>query len=887
MKSSSWDDEPAFARKEGKVQTQRPSVGRLSVSKRKLSNLHFEPSVLPPAPAVENQPPENAAPTVKPWPSKPLVHVNPQVVRDARDMRAPSHAPPQSSSSSLKIQPVPSLPGTSVEVIQVPQVTQPTTQAIAVPEPIRLEPKKRKRPTKFKQETDKSGSSVSANFVFQDLKLKNGTKATKGAEQLRRKIKRARNERWREANGIKARGKRAANQRREQLAKELRHEKNIADATMKLDEMFSKGVDIEAVLVLDRSEMDDSVPKRSVPCIDSDKPQLELFLKNEFEYSGFRPGQFEAIQSVLAHKRSLIILPTGRGKSLTYQFPSVFLRKQHSVTALTIVVSPLIALMTDQLQQLPRCCRGAVIHSNLNPTQASMVHTAIAAGLIDILFVAPERLLMYSITDLVSKNCQVLLVAVDEAHCLSEWSHSFRPAYLALGKVIDEQIKPCSLLALTATATQQTVSSLCSVLSVNSIVRTDGINSPESQGSVQRDNLELFARRSPNPSMDLIEFLLRPEMQSVGPIIVYVQYKWQTENVANVLRERGFGSAEPYHAGLSSKERRDVYERFINNNLRIVVATVAFGMGIDKSNLRAVIHLCVPKSIENYVQETGRCSRDDKQGFCRCFFNADDFTRVRNRAEAEAVKQLGVESVVRRIIAREDMYDDKVMFMPESVELVSSAHMSLILSILEKDARMIEVFQGFPLKLKLRFFNQTIAEIASIDPFVDILFHSPFCGKREQETVIERSGVATIDLPKAVAKSGMTPPHFMHKLSEAARAQKFAIEKSDWGHILFLKEWEETIDSSGVAERVFAKAIATHRLEINRFDASFALMSRIAAETIQEEKIGHKLIQQYFAAEKRIHTGDDLVPSILEGAPPAISKNIVRELVQIRSNSAN
>jgi RecQ family ATP-dependent DNA helicase len=724
------------------------------------------------------------------------------------------------------------------------------------------------------------GSSAGANFVYQDLKLKGGTKASKGAETLRRRIKRVRNERWREANGIRRRGKRAAAHRREQLAKELVHEKTLSEALNpnQLAEIFSSGVDTSQISLAGPSDDKDGIP--DFPTCVVSRDELEDFLRTEFGHSEFREGQFEAISSVLTGERSLIILPTGSGKSLCYQFPSVFLRKKiigfHK--ALTIVVSPLIALMTDQLKLLPKCCRGALIHSNISPTQVSFVHAALARGDLDVLFLAPERLIMYSMKEVLA-SVNVVCVAVDEAHCLSEWSHSFRPAYLSLSRIINEDIKPRSLLALTATATVQTVDSLCAVLSIHHIVRTDGISQGGS-GSVQRDNLELFAKRSPNPVMDLIEFLSRPEMSRVGPMIVYVQYKWQTENVANVLRERGFGAAEPYNAGLTSDERRDVHERFMNNALRFVVATIAFGMGIDKSNLRAVIHLCLPRSVENYVQETGRASRDGQLGHCRCFFNTDDYMRVRNKAVSEAIRKEGVDNLVKLILEKREA--NQLFFVPESIELVNKGHMSLLLSLLESEGLLACVFQGFPKILKLRFFASTIDELAPIDPFVDVLFRSPAETKQGQ-----RGGVASVDLVSAVLKSDVSPPLFMHKLGQAAKAQKFSIAKSDWGHIVAPRQGYGDKDVPALVERVFTKAIANHHLEMNRLDSSFALMSRIAAQSIDDDRIGHKLIQLYFAAEERFPNGEDLVPSILAGAPEALTRNILREIDNIRNDSVN
>jgi RecQ family ATP-dependent DNA helicase len=888
MKSLSWDDEAPAARIGDRHvsvgMTGRPSCTRLDRRssgpkiRKRVDSMAFEPSVL------EVKQPENVSPeneSVKKAMESPMKPHD--VIRyEVRPQKVQKEAVSRITPEAVTDSPRPDIVPHHANKSAIPEIIE---RSVSAPDPARapvVATKKRKIAAVLKDEKSSGGSSVGTNFVYQDLKMKNGTKSSKGAEKLRRKIKRARNERWREANGIKARGKRAVNHRREQLAKELRHEKTIAEITsLGRDEMFSSAVDTTGLF-----EETDIVPEPSIiPKITCDRTELEEFLKDEFGYAEFRSGQYDAIQAVLSQQeRNLIILPTGRGKSLCYQFPSVFLRKKFGITnQLTIVVSPLIALINDQLKQLPPCCRGAVIHSNLSPTQVSLVYAAIAKGRIDILFVAPERLLMFSVTDLLSKNSSVLLVAVDEAHCLSEWSHSFRPAYLALGKIIDDQIKPKSLLALTATATQQTVASLESVLSIKNIIRTDGVL--DQIGSVQRDNLDLFAKRSPNPVMDLIEFFMRPEMISLGPVIVYVQYKWQTENVANILRERGLGSAEPYHAGMSSKERSEVHNRFINNELRFVVATVAFGMGIDKSNLRAVIHLCVPKSIENYVQESGRCSRDGKEGFCRCFFNADDFIRIRNKAESEAITRLGVERVIQYVLDR----SYKLLFVPEKMEMVSQGHMSLILSILERDEKICQVFQRFPQKIKLRFFGTPMSELAPIDPFVDILFHSPCENSKGADTVTERGGVATIDLPRAVARSEMLPPKFMHQLSMASKAQKFAFEKSEWGHILYVDEQldKTLVDVEEMIDRVFEKAISNHRLEMNRLDASFALLSRIAAETITDNKIGHKIIQQYFAAEGRIPTGDDLVPSIIDGAPPGVARSIQREIDNIRNNSVN
>ena len=904
VQSSSWDDEPArVIPKQDEILAHR----RISVAsainndlprKRKrmksVDHLTFEAVSLPkPEPVPEK---ENIAPPAQA--SKyPL----------ASKIRAVSEYTSSSSSASVERAPLKPLLERNVPTkADVNVVTAGPTVAnspVAVQTKVSPVPNKRKRAIKSflpNAKPDQAIAAPSSNMVFQDLKRKNGTKSTKGAEALRRRIKGARNDRWREANGIRRRGKRAVNFRREQLSKEMAHERNLMDAVTEgsLSEMFSPGVDRDVIQKFVDSKFydDDNIElfsqETSIP-IPSDE-ELLTFLQNEFGHTSFRNGQMEAIKSTLSGERSLIVLPTGTGKSLCYQFPSAYMRKKFRKTAITVVVSPLIALMADQLKLLPKTCRGAAIHSNLSPSQTSIVYSLIQRGHIDVVFMAPERLLMYSMRDVLSN---VFLVAIDEAHCLSEWSHSFRPAYLSVAKIVDTEIKPHALLALTATATIQTVDSLRSCLSIPYVVRADGIgagNSAESAGEstlVQRENLELFARRSPSPTVDFLEFLLTPDMRGVGPIIIYVQYKWQTENVSQVLRERGLGSAEGYHGGLSAVERKEIHDKFINNELRFVVATIAFGMGIDKRNVRSVIHLTLPKSIENYVQETGRCSRDGQQGFCRCYFNADDYSRIRSRSVVDAIRKDGVRTVVDLIFRRENLllsalHDSEsageLIFMPEKIEsIINKQHMTLVLSLIEGEQKLT-CHHGFPCVVKLRFFASGIRDLAQIDSFVDILFKSPYKPKAGKETVSESGGVATVDILSAMSKMPhLTPPQFMHQLSLTAKAQKFAVAKSEWGHFLMVKS-DIDVDADALVDSCFETAHLSHSLELNRLDASFALMSRIAAESIDDPRIGHKLIQQYFEAEARLRSGDDLVPSVLKGASPGILNSVMREINHIR-----
>ena len=901
--STSWDQDPGRTVRNDvdtgrpSITVHRPSMGRSdkkSKRRRSMDLLSFEPSTLPPLEKEDVPPSSEALPATKPCSN--------QLDQCLRQTIAPSES----------IKPLEALrtPLGEIQNVKQPQAefSNPTTASSSPKAPVAKRARKsestalpfKPNPKPQALPGDANGAIPSSNFVYQDMKkTKTGLKSTKGAETLRRKLKRQRNERWREANGIVARGRRAAIQRRQQLTKEMAHEKNLVEALdpKTIGEMFSSGVDPDFIQSLFDNDSETVVPTQLSPVSLPDSPpsesELTDFLSVHFRHKSFRDGQMDAIQSTLSGQRSIIILPTGSGKSLCYQFPSVYMRKIFGQTALTLVVSPLIALMADQLKLLPPSCRGAALNSNLSPTQAHLVHKAVMAGQIDVLFIAPERLLMYSMKDLFSS---VFMVAVDEAHCLSEWSHSFRPAYLRISKLIDEEIKPKSLLALTATATSQTVESITNLLSITNVIRTD-MQTGENLGGgkVQRKNLDLFARRSTDPMIDFLEFVSSNTAKNLkGPIIIYVHYKWQTESVSQVLRERGLGAAEGYHGGLSSIERSEIHEKFMQNKLRFVVATIAFGMGIDKQNVRAVIHLTLPKSIENYVQETGRCSRDNQPGFCRCYFNMDDYARIRAKMVSEIILRDNVKRVVGLALTEGEIPDGgevfetqegRVAVIPEKIEnIINKQQLSLVLSLIEKHGHCGEIFHGFPRYVKLRFFSATMEELARIDEFVDILYHSP--DRKNQETVVERSGVATIDVAKAIVRSGMKPSLFMHKLNACARAQKFTVSKSDWCHIVFSPRGLTDERVNAIADTCYSIAVSSHILELNRLDASYALMSRIAIEGIDDPMIGHKLIQEYFEAEEHSQDGNDLVASVLATTTTSVRASVLRDISSV-CNSGN
>ena len=331
-------------------------------------------------------------------------------------------------------------------------------------------------------------------------------------------------------------------------------------------------------------------------------------LKRYFGYDRFRPLQEEVISNVLAGGDSLVIMPTGGGKSLCYQLPALRL------DGITLVVSPLIALMKDQVDGLKaNGIKAEFINSTLNYDDMVRIRGEALRGEIKILYVSPERLALEGFQSFL-KNLQVSLVAVDEAHCISEWGHDFRPDYRGLG-VIRRGMSDVPFLALTATATHRVR---------DDIVTQLGLRNPQRfVASFNRSNLNYDVRPKRDSFGQLVELLESRKNQSA---IIYCFSRKETEELAVDLQGLGL-KARPYHAGMDNNTRRRTQEDFIAGEFPIVVATIAFGMGIDKPDVRLVVHYSIPKSLEGYYQETGRAGRDGLPSECVLFYSYSDKSR--------------------------------------------------------------------------------------------------------------------------------------------------------------------------------------------------------------------------------------------------------------------
>jgi ATP-dependent DNA helicase RecQ len=333
---------------------------------------------------------------------------------------------------------------------------------------------------------------------------------------------------------------------------------------------------------------------------------LHATLERSFGHTTFREGQEQVIETLLAGRSALALFPTGAGKSLCYQLPSLLM------DGLTVVISPLIALMKDQVQVLQsRGIAAARLDSSLSAAEAAEVYDGIRSGTLKLLYIAPERLLNEQFVARLAR-ARVAMMAVDEAHCISEWGHNFRPEYLRLAHVAKE-LGICPVLALTATATPAVAADIRRAFD---IAAADHV-----QNSFLRPNLSY--RITPCSAGDRLGVLTNRLLERRETAIVYVTLQKTAEEVASHLKKSGL-KALAYHAGLPDEQRHEAQDAFMGGNSDTIVATIAFGMGIDKADIRGVYHYNLPKTLENYAQETGRAGRDGKPSVCELLACTDD-----------------------------------------------------------------------------------------------------------------------------------------------------------------------------------------------------------------------------------------------------------------------
>ena len=367
-----------------------------------------------------------------------------------------------------------------------------------------------------------------------------------------------------------------------------------------------------------------------------DTSQLRSCLKEFFGYDAFKGDQLSIIQHLVEGNNTFVLMPTGAGKSLCYQLPAMVMK------GTAIVISPLIALMKNQVDAIRGFVSGNdgiahFLNSSLSRAQIAEVREDLLSGVTKLLYVAPESLTKEENIALL-KEIHISFYAVDEAHCISEWGHDFRPEYRKIRSIIEE-IQNAPVIALTATATPKVQSDILKNLRIQ--------DAKVFKSSFNRPNLYYEIRDKVEPEKDIIKFIRQNPGKSG---IIYCLSRKKVEELAQVLCINGI-SALPYHAGLDAKTRAENQDKFLMEEIRVIVATIAFGMGIDKPDVRFVIHYDIPKSIEGYYQETGRAGRDGQEGICITYYSYKDiqklekFMQGKPVAEQEIGKQLLSETV--------------------------------------------------------------------------------------------------------------------------------------------------------------------------------------------------------------------------------------------------
>ena len=367
-----------------------------------------------------------------------------------------------------------------------------------------------------------------------------------------------------------------------------------------------------------------------------DSAVLHGKLKEFFGFEAFKPGQEQVINHLTSGENAFVLMPTGGGKSMCYQLPALVME------GTAIVISPLIALMKNQVDAIRGFVSGNegiahFLNSSLNKIQISEVKADLLSGVTKLLYVAPESLTKAENIAML-KEIKISFYAIDEAHCISEWGHDFRPEYRRIRDIIEE-IGNAPVIALTATATPKVQSDILKNLGIQ--------DAKVFKSSFNRPNLYYEIRDKSDPKRDIIKYIKQNPGKSG---IIYCLSRKKVEELAELLNINGIKAA-PYHAGLDAKTRAENQDKFLMEEVNVIVATIAFGMGIDKPDVRFVIHYDIPKSIEGYYQETGRAGRDGKEGQCITFYSYKDiqklekFMQGKPVAEQEIGKQLLAETV--------------------------------------------------------------------------------------------------------------------------------------------------------------------------------------------------------------------------------------------------
>lgn len=522
---------------------------------------------------------------------------------------------------------------------------------------------------------------------------------------------------------------------------------------------------------------------------------MNVALRDIFGFSDLRAGQAEVVASLMEGRSALAIFPTGGGKSLCYQLPAVLL------DGTALVVSPLLALMKDQVDGLiAKGVAAARLDSTLSADHYSETLSQLKQGELKLLYVSPEKLANTEFRKSL-KGVNISLIAVDEAHCISEWGHNFRPDYLKLTTIF-RKLRVSRILALTATATPKVETEIRRQFR---IAKKDVVKL-----SFHRPNLDL--RITPCSRDNRKSILLEKVSNCAKPAIIYVTRQETAEEIATFLTKQRL-NARTYHAGLRSDLRREIQEEFMCGEIEIVVATIAFGMGVDKSDIRAVFHYNLPKSLEGYTQEIGRSGRDGQPAICDLLACADDQTVLENFIFSDIPSERSVRNLLERVLRLGEIFDVSIYELASTCDIRQTV-IETIFTYLEMDG-ILEVggksFDTYRLKL-LRPLGALLA------------------GRKSKERKLLEQLFAPMDaewkwlsvkIPEVASGLGIPPDTLRELISELENGGDIALKKSGWRQAYRLKKIDT--DPKSISAAMAEKLQERETRELARLDQVLAL----------------------------------------------------------------
>lgn len=558
---------------------------------------------------------------------------------------------------------------------------------------------------------------------------------------------------------------------------------------------------------------------------------MDRVLRDGMKVANFREGQREAISRILRGKNTLLILPTGGGKSLVYQYPSKVWK-----TGVTMVVSPLLSLVADQLSKLPSLgLRGVALTSSMSSSEISKAIASLKAHQSNILFVSPEKLASQSFRNLIRQlGLSINLLAIDEAHCISQWSHNFRPAYLQLYKLGVEELGAKCVLAISATATERTAASITEILHISqeNLLRYHPI----------RENLHLNFVEVQEKETKLFEILKTKFNASSESLIIYVHYQRQADDLAALLLQKHVAVAS-FHAGKSHSERKQIQRLFGKGEIRIIVATIAFGMGVDMPSIRGVIHFSMPRSIENYVQEIGRAGRDGLPSQCYLLLSPQDVFTLRSFAHAETYDRPTVKALLVSIFQNKA----KEKSSPHSHTYVALPIGNSEIQFDMKSTMIATILTWLDAMGRLKFQNVQVSascDIAFTTQSLDVLrkgsrlmFECAKVGKRGK-------GVLNVPLDQLATFRGVSIHEIIEQLTEAQESLGLKLDFKDPALVAQLdQEWTHD-ETDEIINEITAKIKNMEVSNLSKIDA----MYRLVAEELDTPVAD--MIRRYFEASE-------------------------------------